>query len=192
MDLGDGVIVMVRRPTEEEIDNIHSLTKMELSVSTVPLPVIKGVHNHNNDTLWGVYQSTDGKKENARMIGYYGFLHLNQAGRDALERDEFDGSNPPLSLLAATGERPAAIYVWAVVARGVARYATPLTARALGRELYGGVPIYAMAGTMGGLSSIKGYGFAAARQAEAGLGHLFRLDPESVDAKNAAAKVAAA
>lgn len=188
VELDDGTIILVRRPTATEIDNIHSLTKSELSGSNVPLPVIKAVHKHNKDTLWGVYQAQGGDKQNARMIGYYSFLHLNQQGREILERAEFDASAPDLSLLVPHGERPAAIYIWAVVARGVARIATPLTARALGRELYGGMPIYTTAGTMGGLNAIKGYGFAGARQAEAGVGHLFRLDPPSpAERKTAAA-----
>ncbi len=187
VEIGDGTFILVRRPTAGEIDNIHNLTKTELSASSVPLSVIKAVHKHNKDTMWGVYQGEGDDKLNARMIGYYSFLHLNQKGRDLLERAEFDASKPDLSLLVPHGERPAAIYIWAVVARGVARIATPLTARALGRELYGGMPIYTTAGTMGGLNAIKGYGFAGARQAEAGVGHLFRLDPPSPSERKTAA-----
>ena len=177
VELPDGSVILVRRPTDEEIDNIHDLTKTEITASTVPLPVIKAVHKHNRDSFWGVYMAADGNKAHARFIGYYSFLHLNQAGLEALERGAFDGSNPDLALLAASGERPAAVYVWAVVARRVARIATPLTCRGLGRELYGGLPLYTTAGTMGGLNAIKGYGFAAAREADAGVGNLFRLDP---------------
>ncbi len=188
--LPDGTLILVRRPTDTEIDNIHGLTRAELEVSTVPLHVIKAVHKHNKDTLWGVYHASEDSPEarrDARMVGYYGFLHLTQAGRDQVERAEFDAGDPPLELIVPHGERPAAIYIWAVVAKGVARYGTPLTARGLGRDLYGGVPIYTTAGTMGGLSSIKGYGFAAARPAQEGLGHLFRLDPPQIAAKTAAA-----
>jgi hypothetical protein len=180
VELNDGTVLLVRRPTDEEIENIHSLTQSEIAASSTPLPIIKGVHKHNKDSFWGVYQASDASpeaKRKARFIGYYAMLHLNQAGLDALERDEFDASDPPHSLLAASGERPAAIYVWAVVARRVARIATPLIARALGKQTYGGLPIYTTAGTLGGLHAIKGYGFLGARQAEGGLGHLFRLDP---------------
>ena len=180
VELPDGTVILVRRPSDQEIENIHDLTKTEITTSHVPLPVIKAVHKHNKDSFWGVYQAIDGTPEarqNARFIGYYSFLHLNQAGREALERAEFDGGDPDLAMLVEHGERPAAIYVWAVVARRVARIATPLTARALGKALYGGLPIYTTAGTMGGLQAIKGYGFAGAREADNGVGHLFRLDP---------------
>lgn len=187
VELPDGSVILVRRPSETEIDNIHNLTRDELSASTVPLDVIKAVHNHNKDTLWGVYRASNSSKRDLHMIGYYSFLHLNQMGRELLEHNEFDGGDPALSLIVPYGERPAAIYIWAVVARGVARIGTPLTCRAMGRELYGGVPIYTTAATMGGLSAIKHYGFAGARQAEAGLGHLFRLDPPPPTPKLSAA-----
>lgn len=177
--LGDGTAIVVHRPSDNEIENIHTLTQSEITVSTVPLPVIKSVHKRNKDTFWGVYQAPEDDRKNARFLGYYAFLHLNQAGREALERGTFDGTHPDLSLLVPTGVRPAAIYIWAVVARRLARIATPLVARALGRQTYGGVPIYTTAGTMGGLNTIKGYGFHGARAADRGLGDLFRLDPPS-------------
>lgn len=169
--------VSVHRPTAGEIEYIHNLTKAEIRASKVPLPVIMAVYKHNRDSFWGVYQAPSRDRKDPRILGYYAFLHLNQAGRAALERDEFDASKLDLSLLVPTGVRPAAIYIWAVVARRLAWIATPLVVRALGTELYGDLPIYTKAGTMGGLNVIKGYGFHSAREAEAGLGHLFRLDP---------------
>lgn len=176
VELPDGTIIQVKRPADAEIDNILALTRGELSASTVPLDVIKAVHKHNTDTLWGVYRASDASKRDLRIIGYYSFLHLNEEGRARLEQNTFDGSHPDLSLVVPTGERPAAVYVWAVVARGVARVGTPLICRALGRNTYGGVPIYATAATTGGLNAAKRYGFGGAHEAEGGLGHLFRLD----------------
>ena len=79
------------------------------------------------------------------------------------------------------------MYVWALVARKVARVATVLVAKALGRDLYGGVPIYGRAATLGGVASLKGYGFEGARPSEKGLGDLFRLDPEAPQAAKPAA-----
>lgn len=176
-ELPDGSVVLVRRSADDEIENIHSLTQSEITVSTVSLSVIKAVHNHNKDSIWGIYHATDATKQTQRLIGHYSFLHLNQAGLAALERGELNASDPDLSLVARDGERPAAIYVWGVVARRVARIGTPLIAVALGKKRYGGLPIYTTAGSMGGLNTIISYGFSSARPAETGLGDLFRLDP---------------
>lgn len=182
----EGGILFVRHPSDTDIDNIHMLTKTEIATSTVPLAVIKAVYKHNRDNFWGLYRATDASKTDARFVGYYGVLLLNQAGRELLERGEFDASNPDLSLLAPGGTRPAAIYVWAVVARKLTRLASPLVTMAVGSRYYFGIPIYATAGTLGGLSSLKEHGFVGARQSEAGLGGLLRLDPAPHKATDAA------
>lgn len=175
--LADGTVILVRRPSEADLERIHSLTRNELAASKVPLSVIKAVHNRNKDVFWGVYQAPEADRSNATLLGYYAFLHLNEAGHQALERGEFSGNNPDLTMLVPSGVRPAAIYIWAVVARRLARIATPLVTEALGRRTYGGLPIYATAGTMGGRNVIRGYGFHRAREAENSVGHLYRLDP---------------
>lgn len=177
VSLPEGDVVFVRHPSDSEIADIHALTQTEITVSTVPLSVFRAVYRRNQDSFWGIYRAADKSKTNPCLIGFYALLLLTQAGRVALERGEFDASNPDLSLLAPGGTRPAAIYVWGVVARKVARKATPLVAWALGSRLYAGIPLYATAGTLGGLNAIKSYGFAGARQSEGGLGGLFRLDP---------------
>lgn len=169
----------MRHPNSEEISNLYTLSQTEIGATVAPLDVVQAVYNHNPDTFWGVYyMPEDTFAEDAKFIGYYGFLHLNPAGEKALEASAFDALNPDMSQLCLAGERPVIIYVWALVARRVARLATPLVARALGRDLYGGVPIYAKAGTLGGLNTIKHYGFVSARPSDFGLGDLFRLDPE--------------
>jgi hypothetical protein len=177
--LPDGGTIFVRHPTDEEIGNLYTLSQAEIGAEVARLDLVQAVYKHNPDTFWGVYyMPEDTPAEEAKFIGYYGFLHLNAAGEKALETGAFDALNPELSQLCNAGERPVIIYVWALVARRVARLATPLVARALGRDLYGGVPIYAKAGTLGGLNTIKHYGFVSARPSDFGLGDLFRLDPE--------------
>jgi hypothetical protein len=175
--LPDGGIIFVKHPNDAEIVEIAGMAVTEISPSVAPLAVVQAVYKHNKDSFWGIYQASDSSRSDVRFIGYYGFLHLTQTGREALERNEFDTRDVDLRLLVPYGERPAAIYVWALVARKVARLSTPLVAWALGAKVYGGVPIYATAGTLGGLSSIKQNGFSGARPADVGLGHLFRLDP---------------
>lgn len=184
--LPDGGIIFVRHPSDQEIGNLYTLSQTEISDNVAPLSLVQDVYKHNRDSFWGVYYNKTGSaEETSAFIGYYGFLHLNAAGQVALEDGSFDALNPDFAQLATEGTRPAVIYVWAIVAKKVARLATPLIAKALGKDRYGGVPIYAKAGTLGGLSTIKGYGFVGARPSEKGLGDLFRLDPEVSEAVSA-------
>jgi hypothetical protein len=176
--LPSGGILFVRHPSDEDLVRIYEMSQTEISRTVAPLDLVKAVYKHNPDTFWGVYLSVDNSQQNARLIGYNSFLHLNEAGAKALESGTFDGTNLDFGHLIAAGEKPSVVYVWALVARKVARIATVLVAKALGRDRYGGVPIYGRAATLGGVASLKGYGFEAIRPSEIGLGDLFRLDPE--------------
>jgi hypothetical protein len=171
----DGGIIWVRRTTEAELPELYELTQREVAGSLAPYEALTRMMENNADTFWSVYRASDTTRADAKLIGYYALIHLNQAGLEQLEAGTFDGLDPDMRLTVASQTRPAAIYVWVAIVRRVARVATWLLANALGAETYGGVPIFATAGTMGGLNIIKGYGFSTTGP-EAGLGKLYRLD----------------
>jgi hypothetical protein len=171
----DGGIVFIRRAKPDEIARIHALTKEAISAEVAALSVVEEVYKRNRDSFWTVNRAADPNKRSPRLVGYIGMLHLNQAGRDRLEAGNFNAHEPDVRLVVASGIRPAAIYVWAIIAPKVGRQATSLVAQALGAELYRGVPIFATAGTLRGMNLMKGYGFSGAGN-EPRLGQLFRLD----------------
>ena len=171
----DGGIIWVRRTAEHELPELYALTEREVAGALAPYEVFTRMYAQNADSLWSVYRASDTTRSDAKLIGYYALIHLNPVGREMLEAGTFDGLDPDMRVVVPSATRPAAIYVWVAIVRRVARVATWLLANALGAEVYGGVPIFATAGTMGGLNIIKGYGFSTA-QTEAGLGKLYRLD----------------
>jgi hypothetical protein len=187
----DGGIIWVRRTAENELPELYALTEREVAAQLAPYEVFTRMYAQNKDSLWSVYRASDQTRSDAKLIGYYALIHLNPAGKEMLEAGTFDGHDPDMRAVVPSATRPAAIYVWVAIVRRVARVATWLLANALGAEVYGGVPIYATAGTMGGLSAIKGYGFSTAHD-EAGLGKLYRLDRGEAAPVNkiASAKVA--
>ena len=176
--LPGGGMLLVKHPSDEDIVRICEMSKSEISNAVASVDLVRAVYKHNADTMWGVYFSPDETRDGAKLIGYYSFLHLTESGAAALESGTFDGTNLDFSHLVQQGEKPTVVYVWGLVARKVARIATILVAKALGRELYGGVPIYGRAATLGGVAALKGYGFEGIRPSEKGVGDLFRLDPE--------------
>jgi hypothetical protein len=171
----DGGILFIRRSTQNEIAEVHELTRREISADVASLAVVEEVYKRNHDTFWTINHAADLSKVPSRLVGYVSLLHLNGTGRERLESGNFDAHEPDVRLIVPSGTRPAAMYVWAIVAPKVGRLATSLVAQALGAELYGGVPIFATAGTLRGMNLMKGYGFSGAR-GSAGLGQLFRLD----------------
>ncbi len=176
MHVPDGGYVFVRRATENEIVLLYELTRREISADIASLSVVEDVYKRNHDSFWTVNRCPDESRSSARLAGYVGLLHLNQIGRERLEAGAFDAHEPDARLIVPHNTRPAAIYVWAIIARKVARQTAFLVAHALGAELYAGVPLFATAGTLGGMNLMKGYGFSGARGSNASLGQLFRLD----------------
>ncbi len=156
----EGGIVFVRMAREDEIETLHQLTVSQIGRQVAPLEAMQDVYRHNPESLWIIFRAPNGDKSRAQLVGYYGFLHLNEAGHKALEARTITPRKPDLSSLAAAGERPAAVYVWAIVARKLTTLTIPLVGKGLGIKRYGGLPFYATAATMGGLNGLKGYGFS--------------------------------
>lgn len=184
--LPSGGVVFVKHPSDAEMQELYALTQVEISPSVAPLNVVLAVYKHNRDAFLGLYTADDESRKNPKFVGYYAFLHLTKEGLERLEAGTLDVLNPDLNCVVTDGQRPAAIYVWAIVARKINRFVMPLIAKALGAELYGGVPLYATAGTLGGMGAMKAVGFEGAKDKEAGLGQLFRLDAPPPSATRAA------
>ncbi|MEI9929436.1 MAG: hypothetical protein WDM89_02410 [Rhizomicrobium sp.] len=136
---------------------------------------MRRVYKHNPESFLTILRRPlSGEPD--RLSGYFGFLHLNAAGLAALDARTLSGRSPDFALLAQEGERPAALYVWAAIARKMRAIAEGLVAEALGGDLYGGLPVYATAGTLGGLKWLNHLGEADRGPQENALGKVFRVD----------------
>jgi hypothetical protein len=132
---------------------------------------------HNRDSFWAV-EHLPPDKAAPIIVGFYSFLLLNMAGRTALETRRLDRAAPHLSLLAPFGEAPAAIYIWAIVARRLTRRLMPSLARAMGL-LYADAPIFAFVMTEDGRKASVGAGFTASAHAQIDVGSFIQLPPWS-------------
>lgn len=171
----DGGLVYVRIARFEEIETLRNLAAVQIDEGVCPTKAMQDIYRHNPETVWTILRSPNEGKDLARMVGFYCFLHLNAAGLGALNARTLRPRHPDPALLAAAGERPAAVYIWAVVAPKLTRLTTPLIGKGLGVKRYGGLPFYATAGTLGGLNWLKNYGFDGASGDDSGLGDLFHF-----------------
>jgi hypothetical protein len=181
-----GDTVIVRTCRYDEIATLHELTVREIGSGVATCETMQRVWRHNPESLWTIYRRTppDGPD---RLAGYFGFLHLNDAGLAALHARTLNGREPDLALLVPAGERPAAIYAWAGIARQVRVIAQRLVAHAMGAKRYGGLPVYATAGTPGGLKWLNQLGHADRGPQDNTLGSIFRIDtvrPVTVRTRN--------
>jgi predicted GNAT family N-acyltransferase len=150
-----GKFTFVRKPSTADLDAIYALTLREIGESVAAKEVMHSVYNHNEEAIWAVFRSEDDSRQNPQLAGYIAYLLLNEAGHAALKRDELDAAVPDLALLARRGEKPAALYTWAIIARGMGDLASALVAHAMGLDLHDSVPIYGRVGSVGGLKTIQ-------------------------------------
>lgn len=171
----DGGIIFVRMPRFAELANLRQLAVDQIGPAIAPLPVMQDVYNHNPETMWMLFRSPTKERTAGKLVGYYAFLHLNQAGLEALEARTLNPQAPDLKLIAPAGHRPAAVYIWGIIAPRLNLRAIPLVGKGLGVKRYGGLPFYAKAATMAGLNGLKGYGFKGATVQDDTLGDVFQF-----------------
>jgi predicted GNAT family N-acyltransferase len=85
---------------------------------------------------------------------------LNDVGLSCLVAGHFDARNPDPKYLASQNERPTAIYVWALHARGTLAAGISLVFEKISTPKYAGVDIYARAVTPDGHRFLEAIGFA--------------------------------
>jgi hypothetical protein len=149
----------VRRPSLGDIEALYPLGTAEIGPGIATPDIVAGVQHHNRDSVWVILHRDKSLAETPVMKGFWAFLMLTEEGVIALKQGELDPLAPDHSLIHVTGIRPAALYIWAIVARRLMAYTLNPIARALGKQIYGGVPLISVAATLGGEQSLVGFGF---------------------------------
>ncbi len=108
-------------------------------------------------------------RSGGRIVGGLALLYLNDDGFDRLLLDELDFSDPDHAVLIAAGERPAAIYIWALAARGRGAMGIANVCARLHAEPYSCVDYYAQPATAGGRRLLTQVGFTPTRSFQRNL-----------------------
>jgi predicted GNAT family N-acyltransferase len=167
--LGELPKVSIRRLRGKEANQALALAHEQLGGLAAD-DSVRAIYRHNPDTFWGIYAGSD-----ESLVGFYSFLLLNMDGVLTLLAGDLDPTKPRVEFIADAGERPAAVYIWAVVARGLTKASGPLIIQAM-TSLYWGLPIYATAGTQPGLNKIISTGFRPVAEGKTGVGALYVFD----------------
>jgi hypothetical protein len=151
----EGLFTFVRHPTLEDLTNIYTLSLQKIGSKLAPFEFVQSVYTHNPISFWGLYRSLDERRLDPTLAGYSSYLPLNDRGHAALTAGLLNPKAPELFHLAAAGEAPVALYMWAIVAPRMADLAGALIAYGIGLELYDRLPLYATISTEGGLRSLQ-------------------------------------
>jgi predicted GNAT family N-acyltransferase len=146
-------------PAPEQIDALMDRARLDLP-KIAGNEVVRGVARRNPDSFWAIRrQSAAHGEDTSAPRGFAAFLMFNQAGIDALIRGALDATNPPAEFLVGQHERPAAIYVWLVHAKGGLTPALGLVMEKLQAPLYRDVDLIARAVTTEGSQFNDSLGF---------------------------------
>jgi predicted GNAT family N-acyltransferase len=121
--------------------------------------VVLRIARHNPDSIWGIARRDRYAAGGEAAEGYVAFLMLNEEGASRLMAGLLDATNPPLELLTRQHERPAAVYVWGVYARGVSAAGVALVVEKVRTPLYRKAPLFARAATLEGHRMLESLGF---------------------------------
>jgi predicted GNAT family N-acyltransferase len=146
-------------PSPQEIDLLMERARIDLP-KIASNQVVRRVARDNPDSFWAIRRTslTDEELPSAPR-GFATFLMLNEAGVDALIREAFDRTKPPAQFLVGQHERPAAIYVWLVHAKGAITPALGLIMEKLQAPLYRDADLIARAVTEAGSRFNDSLGF---------------------------------
>jgi hypothetical protein len=148
-----GQRVEARRVRIADIPLLLGQGETGMGVALAPPMTVARIARAHPDSLWGFWRDE-------HFVGGFAFLMLNRYGVDALIDDAIDLSDPAMSHLAVPGERPAGIYVWAllrssaVAAEGIARVIVRLQQYPYERS-----DLFALPATADGLRFMRGLGF---------------------------------
>jgi len=168
----EGGKVWLRPAQYDELDELHSLIASEISLDVGPVAIMRAVFLKNPISFWRIERRL--AEGNIILVGMYGFLPLNDRGVEALKAEALNTREPQLEYVAEADERPAALYVWAIVARKIRQLVYPLIKQALGPS-YTSIPVLAIPATAGGVKAVAHRGFVPISGGNIARGELAQL-----------------
>lgn len=156
--------IAMRRADMHDLHTTLEFAKGELPDGIAGGSVIQTIltHNRNNILLF---------ERDQKVVGFWAMLMVTPLGIERLLLGEFNYLQPELNCLARTGEQPAAIYNWAVVAPRLAAEGVYHVSQFLRKPLYRSANLYSRPNTPSGVQFNLRLG---ARPIESGTDGLYR------------------
>ena len=153
----------VYTPASSEITTLVARASLDMEFRASD-SVIQAVSSANPDSFWAIRRALVGGNRSSVPVGFVAFLMLNAKGQSALLNGELDTGCPCPSFLAGQHERPAAIYVWALHAKGAVTPALSLVMDKLQSPNYRHANFVARAATAAGAAFLNALGFIERRE----------------------------
>lgn len=161
-------------PAPTQIRHLIERAQADIPLKAATETILSVVAN-NPDCFWGIGRRAQTNSMAADdPLGFVAFLMLNQQGRAALLSGALDPGSPDFRFIAGQHEPPAAIYVWALHARGAITPALALVMDKLKSPNYQSTDFIARAATPEGEKFLTALGFTKETEANELTFHHFR------------------
>lgn len=163
---GGGTPFRVVRASRCELAALRQIASEKISSEVATLETFLRVAEKNEDSHWAI------KSNSGCVKGFVSFLMLNQLGLECLLNGDLDTKSPDIKALAETGEVPAGVYTWAIVAEGkMAALLTEIFAQ-FDPDVYAKADLLGKPVTNAGLKLMRRVGFRAIDDGELTMGQL--------------------
>ena len=160
--------VEIRRATGHDLSAAAALASRYLPGELASLTSVRKAISRNPNNVMIFWRG-------GSVAGAWAMLMLNSRGLEALLTSGFNFAEPASRELAAATDAPAAIYIWAVVAPGLASEGIAQMSLFLRHPLYSAANLYTRPTTPGGRRIAENLGFVPISGATAGLHRYLRL-----------------
>jgi hypothetical protein len=166
LDALAGIDASPARP--EELPTMIALARANVPGVTLGAATLERVYSQHPECIFPF-------RCGGRIAGGIAFLYLNEDGFDRLLLDELDFSDPDPAVLIGAGEAPAALYVWALAARGRAAAGIANVSTHLRQEPFAQADYYAQPSSVDGARLLAQLGFVRANSFQPSLWTYRRL-----------------
>ncbi len=160
--------ILAHRVPAREVPDLLSYAAGALPALAAAEETVGRIAERNQDSLW-VF------RKDLQPVGIYAMLHLSVSGLEALLLGELDTGAPDPCLTVATGETPAGIYKWAVVAPGPAASGICAMSRLMQTDCFARANLFARPATPEGCRLMQRLGFRSVRSGYPDLYRYIRI-----------------
>jgi hypothetical protein len=162
--------VYVQPASHSEIHQMHRMLAGRTDVPIATAESACSIQDASPQSIWAMHSATD-------LLGGIAFLPLNPLGLYQLVYGKLDLANPPVVSIAASHERPAILYLWALVSRGRGIIGLADILDHLDRQRFRNVDVWTCPVTPHGQRLAERHGFARFTHQDRSFYRLRRVSP---------------
>jgi hypothetical protein len=162
--------VYVQPASHSDIHQMHLMLAGKTSTAIASAESACTIQDASPQSIWSMHSATE-------LLGGIAFLPLNALGLYQLVYGKLNLTDPPVNIVAARNERPAILYLWALVSRGRGIIGLADIMDYLDRQRFRNVDVWTCPVTRHGQLLAERHGFTRFCHGDRAFYRLIRVSP---------------